>query len=474
MVARSPADPSPADPSPARRARRDPAPAPGATSRPPISVAGNRAAARLPANVASELSGLMARAGNRAVGRAVRLLQRDDFTQTVPNVENTGITRLEVHNLKFGIDRFQSRYGPDKTDVSDERNKTDESPGHMAVVLVPDKLDLDQPVQVILHFHGWGFRPGDPFAGYLIAKGTSPPAGTVRDVFQEHWEQQIASLKGQGAQVVAILAQGRGKSDFGSFPTFEYVRDVLEKSGRSELVKLAESENYSIVLSAHSGGGSTKVVPILGNKEAETAERGELKPQDPSKREGRVINKLQPVDLVVLYEALNGDGDVLQVMEWVKRQLSRLVPQLDQTPDKGLAATPKLRGYYGKRDSGYRERYRWLACLINDEIASRVPEKFRQDVADRFRIIEVSGAKGADVEHEQVISGTGAQGAGSLADALRAARDPQGDRGQAVSPDAQECEALKRRARARAKARADAAKAAEAEKAAKAAGATSK
>ena len=133
----------------------------------------------------------------------------------------------------------------------------------MAVVLVPDKLEPDKPVQVILHFHGWGFRKGDPFAGYLVRPGLQP-GGTVRDVAQEHWEQQISSLKGQGAQVVAILAQGRGKSDFSGFPTFEYVRDVLEKSGRPELVKLAESENYSIVLSAHSGGGSMKVVPILG------------------------------------------------------------------------------------------------------------------------------------------------------------------------------------------------------------------
>jgi hypothetical protein len=124
----------------------------------------------------------------------------------------------------------------------------------MAVVLLPDTLDLAKPVQVILHFHGWIFRVGDPYAGYLVAtKGSSAPGGTVRDVSQEHWEQQISSLKGQGAQIVAILAQGRGKADFGSFPTFEYVRDVLEKSGRPELVKLAEAENYSVVLSAHSG-----------------------------------------------------------------------------------------------------------------------------------------------------------------------------------------------------------------------------
>jgi hypothetical protein len=416
----------------------------------------------------SELLDLVAPAGNRAVGRFVRSLQRVDYTKPVTNVEGSGITRLEVRDLKYGVDDFWKSYGGD---ASDERNKTKESPSHMAVVLVPDKLDLDQPVQVILHFHGWGFRAGDPYAGYLIAAaGSSAPAGTVRDVAQEHWEQQISSLKGQGAQVVAILAQGRGKSDFGSFPTFEYIRDVLEKSKLPELVKLAESENYSIVLSAHSGGGSMKVVPILGSGDADTAERSELKSQLPSKADGRVINKLQPVDLVVLYEALNGDGDVDAVMNWVDRQLTRIVPQLGQSPDTALGATPTLRGYYGKRKgSGYRERYRWLACRIQEEIASRVPEAFRQDVADRFRIIEVAGAKGGDVEHEQVISGTGATNAGSLADSLRAARNPQSDRAQAVTPDEDECKKLKDRARQRAKERAEAAKAAAAAKAAKAA-----
>ena len=440
MLARSRPEPSPSE----RAARRDPAP-PETFTRGPA------------------LFDLVAPAGNRAVGRFVRSLQRDpvDFTQKVTDVDTTGITRLEVRGLKYGVDAFQERYGKEPKDVSDERNKTKESPKHMAVVLVPDTLDPDKPVQVILHFHGWGFRPGDPFAGYLIKPGGKTSPDTVRDVAQEHWEHQISSLKGHGAQVVAILAQGRGKSDFSSFPTFEYVRDVLEKSKVTELVDLAKSENYSIVLSAHSGGGSTKVVPILGSGEADTDDRSELKSQSPSTKEGRVINKLQPVDLVVLYEALNGDGDVEAVVKWVDRQLARIVPQLEQSPDTALAATPTLRGYYGKRkDSGYRELYRWLACRIKEKIEARVPENFRQDVADRFRVIEVSGPKGEDVEHEQVISGTGAKTAGSLADALRAARDPTSDRAQAVIPDDEECKKLKANAAWRAKKRQDAAKAA--------------
>jgi hypothetical protein len=328
-----------------------------------------------------------------------------------------------VRKLKYGIDDFDTSYG-DPPDPSVERNKTRESPSHMAVVLVPDTLKLDKPVQVILHFHGWIYRKADPYAGYLVAaKGGPAHGGTVRDVDQEHWEQQMAGLTGDGPQVVAILAQGRGRSDFGSFPTFEYVRDVLEKSSRAELVKLAESETYSVVLSAHSGGESTQVVPMLGRGDADTADRAGLPAGVADKAEHRVINQHQPVDLVVLYEALNGDADVAGVMKWVKAKIARLVPQLATSPEKALAATPVLRGYYGARkETGYRPRYRWLACLINDEIQASVPAANRQDVSDHFRITAVTGpvpdpprdaTKGAarpkapEVEHEQVISGLG-------------------------------------------------------------------
>ena len=414
---------------------------------------GAGAGTRLPRTPGAELSGLMAAAGNRAVSRLVRSLQREDYTKkSVTDVEKTGITRLVVTGLKYGVDGFAARYGRGPKDVSDERNKTKESPSHRALVLLPDQLDLDKPVQVILHFHGWVFRPGDPYAGYLVAgKGGSVTEGTVRDVHLEHWEQQLKSLKGQGAQIVAILAQGRGKAEFGGFPTFEYVRDVLEKSGQAELVKLADYETYSVVLSGHSGGGSTKVIPMLGRGDADTADRGSLKSQLPPKTETRVVNKLQPVDLVVLYEALNGDYDVLGVIEWVRAQLKRLVPQLDTDKATALAATPVLRGYYGRRKgSSYTDPYRWLACVINEQIKSQVPAAHQDDVSDHFRIIEVAPAadapKGAQVEHEEVISH-------SLADALLAARDPARDRAQAVLPGAAECKQLEQDALAREKAR---------------------
>jgi hypothetical protein len=123
--------------------------------------------------------------GNRAVGQLLRSLQRSpDWTKPQTNVAGSGITRLEVHGLAYGTGEFQESYGPDKSpEKSDEANKTAESPKRMAVVLVPDTLDPDRPVQIVVHFHGWGFRfdenAHDPYAGYLVAKGApggQPPA----------------------------------------------------------------------------------------------------------------------------------------------------------------------------------------------------------------------------------------------------------------------------------------------------------
>jgi hypothetical protein len=109
-----------------------------------------------------------------------------------------------------------------------------------------------------------------------------------------------------------------------------------------------------------------------------------------------------------------------------------------------------LRGYYGKRNSGYAKLYCDLACRIEKAIEAKIPDASRQDAADHFRVIEVAGPRGGEVEHEQVLSGVGSSAStGSIADALRAQRDPKSDRTQAVTCDS---------CRAQLKAWADAAK----------------
>jgi hypothetical protein len=184
-------------------------------------------------------------AGNRAAQQAVRSLQRDPLDVSedphqytaeagVKDVRGSGMTRVEVHGLTMGLSSgFQTRYKSKRGSLaSDEANKTAEDPQHMAVVVMPDQIPEGTPLQVILQFHGFGFRGGDPYAGYLVAKGDSNvAAGSVRDVDQEHWEQQLGAVnagrtKGQPL-AVAILAQGRGPDDFGDTATSAFVQQVL-------------------------------------------------------------------------------------------------------------------------------------------------------------------------------------------------------------------------------------------------------
>jgi len=107
---------------------------------------------------------------------------------------------------------------------------------------------------------------------------------------------------------------------------------------------------------------------------------------------------------------------------------------LAKTPDGAGAlfgATPVRRGYYGKRNSGYAKRYRDLACRIEKAIEAKIPDQWRQDAADHFRVIDVVGPRDGEVEHEQVLSGVGSSAStGSVADPLRA---PKSDRAHSVS-----------------------------------------
>lgn len=377
------------------------------------------------------------------------LIQRiPDYSTSQTNVEGSGLTRKEVHGLRYGID--QDFYDDPE---SVERDKTAESARQMAVIFFPDALAKEgaavrkDPV-IILHFHGFGFRKNEPFAGDRVSKDRG---GKVRDLDQDYLEQQVGKfMRESHKDVIGVLPQGVGHSMFhaGTIPTFDYISDVLKKSGVASLVTLADHE-YSVVLSAHSGGGSTQVVPMLDAREAETADRSRLTPQTP-RQDGRVVDKLthQPVQMIVLFEALNGNADVEKVEDWVKRQLAKLAHVLRRAPSPSdlqaeLDAIPVLRGYYGKRkdpeETFYSCRYIDLNARICKAIDAKIPGPWQQAVRDKFRIIEVTpkDTPKGEVEHEAVISGIGfGREEGTLFDALQAGlTNLASDRDKAVACD---------------------------------------
>ena len=228
---------------------------------------------------------------------------------------------------------------------------TKESPKNTAVVIMPDALDPERKTQVVLHFHGWGFRDIDPYAGYAVATGQRAgqgAKGTVRDVDQEHWAQQMGAVgkeraanphptKVAGPQIVAVLAQGRGMSDFGDVPTFDYIKDVFDKAGGD----LAKITSYNIVLSAHSGGGNMQV--------AKKVNAGDIVGTDKSRlRAGTATQAAQqPSDLVILFDAEGASS----TMSWIEGEIGRLIAEIKAAPDaaaaqKAIQEAPKFRGYF--------------------------------------------------------------------------------------------------------------------------------
>ena len=141
-----------------------------------------------------------------------------------------------------------------------------------------------------------------------------------------------------------ILVQGRGKSEFGSFPTYGYVEEVFSKVSALSAIK-----NYTIIMSAHSGGGSTKIAPMVLGGDAQAADASSLK-KDPARAASQ-----SAADLVVLFDAEGIEG----TMTWVTKQIAALEKALAADPQNAktiLAKSPKFRGYFAK-DRSYAARF---------------------------------------------------------------------------------------------------------------------
>ena len=217
--------------------------------------------------------------------------------------------------------------------------------------------------------------------------------------------------------------QGRGKSEFGNFPTYGYVQEVFGKVSALSAIK-----NYSIILSAHSGGGATKIAPMVTRGDAQPADANALK-KDPARAASQ-----SAADLVVLFDA----GGIEDTMTCATQQIAALGKALAADPMNAktiLAKSPKFRGYFAK-GGAYAARFKAQSRVLNAALA-KLPAQWIDTtssdvtVADLFRIIQVD-LPGTD--HEHVIGSTTDVKVGALADALAASLNPIGDRGTAFNP----------------------------------------
>jgi hypothetical protein len=282
--------------------------------------------------------------GNRALqrymhrppgARAFLPVQRDDpvpgWSGTTgpnanPNLKVGGIRRIPIEGLTEG---YQGEVpDPDKTTSKTARGQ--------AIVLIPEAIDTTRPVDILLHLHGWGIgwrlrtRAG-------AEKGMEK--GTVRDIALNRIEEQMEA-SGRG-QMIGVLPQGGLHSEFGkgggkAFDSEEYLKNVFDRLAAMKILPKREDLKIgSVVLTGHSGAGAA-LSTMLPNKS--------LLP--------RTMGRLAEV---VLFDAINGPGELRSIKSWVLGQLdSELAAivaegskakQLEFVASKGM----RFRGYYTPR-----------------------------------------------------------------------------------------------------------------------------
>jgi LAS superfamily LD-carboxypeptidase LdcB len=374
----------------------------------------------------------VAAAGNRAVtslltartppawasGVVVRALQRAPATAGWKGAkgwnagvkDEAGVNRVPLDGLTLGNQQAFSgdhtnRDGTVEHGGANEKAKTGESAAGRAVVLVPKGVSDKAPVTVLLHLHGYTSRTWDPYAGWRQRTD-----GTVRDVALDRLEAQINAAG--DPQVVGILPQGVGHSEFGKMDPNAYVDEVLKKLasvGPAEKIPLPDpAKGFRLILSAHSGGGHT-VKNVL---------QAEGKPGAAAPAE------------VVLFEAINNAGEQKAVTDWAVGHLDRTLAAVakagdDAGKDAAVAACPVLRAYRSRKNGIYATTYDGLKASLDGWFADPAHQSALggrlAPLRDRFRVTVLQGT----ADHEQVVRGIGNDpAAGPMADALSAYRNP--------------------------------------------------
>ena len=307
--------------------------------------------------------------------------------------------------------------------------------GARAIVWIHPDLDPTKPVQVVAHLHGLTNREVDPFAGWReniadpkteesdaakraaleaaekaargdktakrpkLADMPNPLGNKVRDVERDRIGQQIEALG--DPQVMAVLPQGTGVSMtqmFGAgFDPNAIVGEVLTRlASESEVKKVvkkytAAPTSYTIVLSAHSAGGSALTSALSGKRTSHVgglilfdALWGEPSQDDPKK-----------------YLSSQRDN----VLAWVRAGCQNLGAVLrgSQPQDKkdaAVAALPGVRGYW--TGGVYTQTYKGLQAAMHDIVDATIPSAYTAAVKAKFQVTQ------ARTSHDRLLGEVGA------------------------------------------------------------------
>jgi D-alanyl-D-alanine carboxypeptidase len=369
------------------------------------------------------LLSLQRSAGNRAVAALARsgqptilAVQRRQFGagqgyhDAKPGGHDIGPTVIgTIHRIP--VDRLKHGYAGKGADP-----RTVEHADHRAIVLVPDGIDLDRPIDLMVHFHG--LSSALTTAGWRETKD-----GKVADEAVDHIEGQMEAI-GNG-QLVAILPEGVDKN-FGDALSGEAIDEVLRRVFPAYAPGgggASKPPSYQLILSAHSGGGDYQVG--MQAVKAENDRAAGLKPSASNPAAG-----LQEAHAVILFEGMY-PGTEEQVWIWIKRHLdetSKVLTDHSSTPAMRAAALercPIFRGYISDHPvPTYKKTYSALKSSIEGWFAQHGPTLRPDDakaLGDHFVVSVVP-----DTNHLNLVRGGDRDAAaGPLADALRAVHHPE-------------------------------------------------
>ena len=361
--------------------------------------------------------------GNRATGQVLR---RPRVQRAVGWPKATGWNKAaRTIDAKHAMVRIPlAGLAKQNQEPAPNTSKTDEQAAGEAIVWMHPQLSPSQGVQVLVHLHGLTYRSADPFAGYRennadpkteesdaarkAAKKAKQPdfvnplAGKVRDVERDRVGQQVEAMN--DPQMMAVLPQGTGGAKFGAnFDADSMVSEVLDRLVNEKLLGEVPKK-ISIVLSAHSAGGSTVA--------------GALQ-QQRTKRVGGLI----------LFDALWGTPNAKDpkktdssqrdaVLAWVRagcRSLATTLRSSASSPADKIAAIDALPGVRGYWEGGYTNTYEDLQKRLDAVVRDEIPLAYRAAVNAKFVITKVG------TNHDKIVGGNGGPGvaSGPLQDALQ-------------------------------------------------------
>ena len=256
------------------------------------------------------------------------------------------------------------------------RQLSSESAKGRAIVLVPESLDSNKPIEVLVHLHGYTEDASRPFAGW---RALAPAAGEtksktlhalrhgvddkdvapVRDVALDQAEQQLE--ESGYAQQVMVLPQGGLKSQFGKagdydFDANAYVQEIVLRLASEGVWKKVPIVGR-VSIAGHSGASTT-----LAKMARESVNRQ-------SGQKAGASSTLTG-DLV-LFDAINS-SDLPAFTAWALMRLDEDMASLKTKKTAAeklryLQTAQKLRGYYstGKGGGMYKKKYKKLQGAID-------------------------------------------------------------------------------------------------------------